>query len=141
MDRRYPDIFYVPENAEFSVREGSVKWQRTDGQTHQLTLRADEIYVLPMGYENPPGETAGGSAWRLVGVARRRQRCATSLARFRAAANRKSRNRSATSFCEGPCSWATIDRDIDQVAEILKKDFSGIYKDRHVRRTAPRGPF
>ncbi len=30
VDRRYPDIFYVPENAEFSVREGSVRW-KSDG--------------------------------------------------------------------------------------------------------------
>ena len=30
-DRRFPDILYVPENADFSVREGSVTWHRQDG--------------------------------------------------------------------------------------------------------------
>src|SRR5579875_2309479 len=27
IDRRFPDVVYVPENAEFSVLEGCVKWQ------------------------------------------------------------------------------------------------------------------
>ena len=26
VDRAYPNIFYVPENADFSVRDGWVKW-------------------------------------------------------------------------------------------------------------------
>ena len=26
IDRRYPDISYVPENADFQLREGRVSW-------------------------------------------------------------------------------------------------------------------
>ncbi|MGC3999398.1 MAG: hypothetical protein QM767_18935 [Anaeromyxobacter sp.] len=49
MDRQHPDIFYVPENAEFHVREGLVAWQH-EGQRRTLTLRATDTYVLPSGY-------------------------------------------------------------------------------------------
>ena len=37
VDRRYPNILYVPENSEFSVREGSIKWT-AGGAAQRLTL-------------------------------------------------------------------------------------------------------
>ena len=46
VDRTYPDIFYVPENADFLVREGCVRWP-VEGGTQSLVLRAGETYVLP----------------------------------------------------------------------------------------------
>src|SRR6202049_4414154 len=52
VDRRYPDILYVPENSEFSVRKGSVRWN-SEGADRQLTLRADTTYVLPNGFRLP----------------------------------------------------------------------------------------
>ena len=91
-DRRFPDILYVPENADFSVREGSVTWHRQDGQTHQLILRESETYVLPWGrrfaWKNKPGEPHG-ALWHFA----RTPRCATSPALSPAAANRKFRSR------------------------------------------------
>src|SRR5262249_14313232 len=66
IDRRYPNIVYVPEYAEFSVREGSIKW-RQDGRTQQLTLRVDEDYVLPSGYKVRLEKQFAGTSWRLVG--------------------------------------------------------------------------
>src|ERR1700728_3305108 len=49
VDRRFPNIVYVPENAEFRVLEGRIKWQLPNGESHRLTLRAGETYVLPWG--------------------------------------------------------------------------------------------
>src|ERR1022692_2725011 len=49
VDRRYPNILYVPENSEFSVRKGLVQWNH-EGATGRLTLRADATYVLPNGF-------------------------------------------------------------------------------------------
>ena len=48
------------------MREGSVKWQQPNGQTHQLTLRAAETYVLPWGTKIRLEKQTGGTAWRLV---------------------------------------------------------------------------
>src|SRR6202049_1504744 len=31
IDRRYPEIYYIPEDAVFSVRDGNVKWEHRDG--------------------------------------------------------------------------------------------------------------
>ena len=66
LDRQFPGIIYVPENAEFSVLESCIKWQRPNGESHQLTLRADEIYVLPWGTKIRLEKQIDGTAWRLV---------------------------------------------------------------------------
>ncbi len=58
IDQNYPGVYYVPENADFLVSEGLVKWAY-DGGSHHLVLRPGEVYVLPVGHEDSAGETAG----------------------------------------------------------------------------------
>ncbi|HEY2844418.1 MAG TPA: hypothetical protein VGJ09_12240, partial [Bryobacteraceae bacterium] len=49
VDRRYPDIYYVPEDSVFQLGDGHVQWER-GGEVQRLTLRADARYVLPSGF-------------------------------------------------------------------------------------------
>ncbi len=126
-DRRFPDIFYVPENAEFSVLEGSVKWHAQDGQTHQLTLRAGETYVLPWGTKIRLEKQTGGTAWRLVA-----SRADPTLCHKPCTVSGGGKSEISKSIgsivLRGPIFVSDFDREIEQVADILKKDFSVIYK-------------
>jgi phosphoenolpyruvate carboxykinase (diphosphate) len=65
VDRTFPDVFYVPENAEFNVRDGEVSW--SNGTPGRITLLPGRTYVLPSGYRVRLEKQAGGGAWRLVG--------------------------------------------------------------------------
>ena len=126
VDRKYPDVFYVPENAAFNVRDGIVKWTYKDG-THHLPLRKTDVYILPSGYKVRLEKQIGGSSWRLVG------------------------SRPDGTFCHKPCTVSgggkseisksiapmiqraplyvkDFEHDMDAVTEILKKDFSTVYK-------------
>jgi hypothetical protein len=120
VDRRFSDIFYVPENAEFSVREGSVKWQAQDGQTHQLTLRASETYVLPWGTKIRLEKQAGGTAWRLVA-----SRADPTLCHKPCTVSGGGKSEISKSIgsivLRGPIFVSDFDREIEQVAAILKK--------------------
>ena len=114
VDATYPDIFYVPENADFLVREGCVRWPVGDG-THQLVLRAGETYVLPWGTKIRLEKQTGG-----VGVAAHRRLArtacfATSRARCRAAASRRSRSPLASIIIKGPVFVADYHSDMEQV--------------------------
>ncbi len=126
-DRQFPDIFHVPENAEFSVREGSVKWQQPNGQTHQLTLRAAETYVLPWGTKIRLEKQTGGTAWRLVA-----SRADPTLCHKPCTVSGGGKSEISKSIgsimLRGPIFVSDFDREIDQVGDILKKDFSTIYK-------------
>ena len=66
IDRRYPDVFYVPEDSVFTLRDGFVRWQH-GGRTHQLTLHPSAVYVLPSGFRVHLEKQISGTAWRLVG--------------------------------------------------------------------------
>jgi hypothetical protein len=126
IDRRYPDIFYVPENSQFSVREGSVKWSHR-GESGQLTLRSDITYVLPNGFRLCLEKQSGGSAWRLVGARPRGTLCHKPCTVSGGGKSEISKS-IANVILEGPVFVGDYQHDIEQVAEILRKDFGAIYK-------------
>jgi hypothetical protein len=137
VDRRFPDILYVPENAEFSVREGNVTWQGRDGQTHQLTLRASETYVLPWGTKIRLEKQSGGTAWRLVA-----SRADPTLCHKPCTVSGGGKSEISKSIgsivLRGPVFVSDFDREIEQVSDILKKDFSTIYKTTRSEHRAKR---
>jgi hypothetical protein len=126
IDRRFPNILYVPEDAEFSVREGIVRWMA--GRAGQLTLRADSTYVLPNGFRVRMEKQAGGSAWRLVGARPRGTLCHKPCTVSGGGKSEISKS-IGNVILEGPKFVGDFQRDIEWVSEILKKDFAGIYKD------------
>ncbi len=137
IDRQYPDVFYLPENAEFSVREGCVSWQQEEGQTHQLTLRACETYVLPWGTKIRLEKQTGGTAWRLVA-----SRADPTLCHKPCTVSGGGKSEISKSIgsimLRGPIFVSNFDSEIEQVAEILTKDFSAIYKEPRSERRARR---
>lgn len=127
IDRQYPDILYVPENAEFRVREASVKWRRPEGEFHTLTLRAEETYVLPWGTKIRLEKQTGGTAWRLV--ASRADGILCHKPSTVSGGGKSEISKSIGSIMlRGPIFVSDYFQEMDQVAEILKKDFSSIYR-------------
>ncbi len=94
-----------------------------------LTLRADATYVLPNGFRLRMEKQSGGSAWRLVGARPRGTLCHKPCTVSGGGKSEISKS-IANVILEGPVFVGDYHRDMEQVAEILKKDFSGIYKHR-----------
>ena len=67
IDRRYPDILYVPEDSEFSVREGSVRW-KSDGASAAIDAARRHHLRAPQWFSAADGEAIGR-----LGVAARRR--------------------------------------------------------------------
>jgi len=136
-DRRFSDIFYVPENAEFSVREGCVQWQTRNGGTHQLTLRACDTYVLPWGTKIRLEKQAGGTAWRLVA-----SRADPTLCHKPCTVSGGGKSEISKSIgsivLRGPIFVSDFEREIEQVADILQRDFSTIYQKTRSEHRAKR---
>src|SRR5207237_617085 len=67
IDKKYPQIIYVPEDAHFDLRKQTVSWS-CHGRAESIRLSPSRSYVRPSGYklrlEKPPGDNR---AWRLVG--------------------------------------------------------------------------
>ena len=136
VDRRFPQIHYVPQNAEFNVRDGIVQWQK-DGQSRQLTLRVGEIYVLPMGYRLRLEKQLTGTAWRLVGARADGALCHKPSTVSGGGKSEISKSISNV-LLKGPVFLRDYHKDMAEVAEILKRDFSGIYIQPEEERRAHR---
>mgnify|MGYP005811244133 CR=1 FL=1 len=126
VDRRFPDIFYVSEHSEFSVRDGVVRWQR-DGVRHELPLRVNDVYVLPSGYRIRLEKQPGGTAWRLVGTRANGTLCHKPSTVSGGGKSEISKS-IANTILKGPVFVRDFHHDMEQVAEILRKDYSNIFR-------------
>ncbi|HEX4137031.1 MAG TPA: hypothetical protein VHY84_20640 [Bryobacteraceae bacterium] len=127
VDRQYPDIFYVPENADFSVLEGSISWHLLNGHSHKLTLRADQTWVLPWGTKIRLEKQIDGTAWRLVASRADGILCHKPCTVSGGGKSEISKS-IGTIMLKGPVFVTDFHRDMEQVAQILARDFSTIYK-------------
>jgi hypothetical protein len=136
VDRTYPNIFYVPENADFLVHEGYVRWPYKDGH-HQLVLRAGETWVLPWGTKIRLEKQSGGTAWRLIASRADGILCHKPCTVSGGGKSEISKSLSSI-ILKGPVFVSDYHDEVEQVASILQKDFSGIYKNPHNSERAKR---
>jgi hypothetical protein len=126
VDRLYPDIYYVPEKAEFKVQRGEVTWTR-DGVPGRLTLRAGDVYVLPSGYRVRLEKQQAGTSWRLVGTVAHGTLCHKPCTVSGGGKSEISKSISNV-VLQGPVFVRDYFEDFDEMEQILTKDFSGIHK-------------
>ena len=128
VDRRFKDIYYLPEDAEFRVPQGTISWQH-GGATVTIPLRARELYFLPNGYRVRLDKQQGGTQWRLVGVRPRGTLCHKPCTVSGGGKSEISKS-IAGAILKGPVFVKDYHHDMKQVAEILNMDFSAIYRHR-----------
>ncbi len=67
VDRIWPTVLYIPENAKATLIERCIKWQK-NGQEHRIPLLPENIYVAPSGYKLRLEKHPAAPSWRLVGT-------------------------------------------------------------------------
>ncbi len=67
VDRAWPDVVYLPENAEMDLRNQRITWPTAQGTTG-IKLLAGQTYVYPSGYKVEMSQSVKGQRWRLVGT-------------------------------------------------------------------------
>ena len=145
VDRKYPNIFYVPEDASFHLGSGWVRWPQRGADLQvcagspepaRLTLLPDRIYVGPSGYQVRLEKQHGGSAWRLVGSVAHGTLCHKPCTVSGGGKSEISKSISNV-LLQGPVFLTDYYQDMDQVAEILARDFSTVYKQPDERAGRP----
>ena len=123
VDRQFPNIYYVPRNSDFLVSEGCVKWGE-----NRLVLRPGEVYVLPWGTKIRLEKQPGGTAWRLTAARADGVLCHKPCTVSGGGKSEISKSL-ASIILKGSVFVRDFENDFRIVDEILRKDFSGIYKD------------
>ncbi len=67
IDRLYPKVLFLPEDAVISLEDQKASWTR-DGVPQELRILPDEVYVHPTGYRVRMDRHPASGAWRLIGT-------------------------------------------------------------------------
>lgn len=67
IDRNFPSVIYIPENAKATLTERCIKWNR-DGKECRIRLSPDQVYIAPSGYKIRLEKHPAAPSWRLVGT-------------------------------------------------------------------------
>jgi hypothetical protein len=136
VDKRHPDVLYLPDCARFDAPGGFVEWER-GARPSRISLRANEVYVLPSGYRVRLEKHWNTSAWRLVGTRPDATLCHKPATVSGGGKSEISKSISGV-LLDGPIFVRRFQEDMDAVAEILQRDFSGIYRNPRQSQRAAR---
>lgn len=67
IDRRFRDIYYVPEDVRIDLNSQTVTWKNAEGP-QKIALQPGITYVLPSGYKVEMAKPSAGLRWRLIGT-------------------------------------------------------------------------
>jgi hypothetical protein len=126
IDKKYPDIIYIPKDVRFDLRAQTISWPGKDGQK-SIKLIAGKTYIRPSGYrvhaEKPPTR-----AWRLVGTMSEPTLCHKPSTVSGGGKSEISKSIS-DAIIHGPVFTADFKRDFDMLEELIARDYSGRFRD------------
>lgn len=127
IDKKWPDIIYVPENARLTLRSQRVHWADVGGTPREIKLLAGHTYVFPSGYKVEMRQSVKGQRWRLVGTQAEGTFCHKPCT---VSGGGKSEISKALSdaMITGPVLIADFARDMDAAQQIIEFDFGGRFK-------------
>ena len=67
IDKKYPEVIYIPLDVRMNVQEQKITWQH-NGKTQQIKLQPNKIYMQPSGYKIEMEKHPSAPSWRLIGT-------------------------------------------------------------------------
>lgn len=68
IDKTYPNLFYIPENARADLRTQTITWSK-EGVEQSIPLLPNQVYMAPSGYHLRMEKHPSAPSWRLIGTA------------------------------------------------------------------------
>ncbi len=127
VDKKYPDIIYVPEDARFDLDKQRITWPGGKNGCG-IKLLPGKTYVRPSGYKVRMEKPGPGRAWRLVGAVAEGLLCHKPCTVSGGGKSEISKP-ITDAILTGPVFVADFKKDFDQVAELIERDQGGRFKD------------
>jgi hypothetical protein len=124
VDRQWPTVYYIPEDALATLSERCIKWTH-HGTPQQIPLSPENIYIAPSGYKIRLERHPSAPSWRLVGTVGEgvfcHKPCTVS------GGGKSEISKSLRDYMlYGPIFVSHVDKDFDKLDEIFSRD----YRDR-----------
>ncbi|MBW3596332.1 MAG: hypothetical protein KY475_03545, partial [Planctomycetes bacterium] len=122
VDRRHPQLHYIPEDALADLREQTIRWTR-NGRPQSIPLLPGRIYMAPSGYKIRMEKHPSAPSWRLIGTTGEgvfcHKPCTVS------GGGKSEISKSLWDYMQyGPIFVADFEEDIKQVQEIFQRDYT-----------------
>lgn len=127
IDKQFPDIIYVPENARFNLHKLKITWGKGK-QERSLRLLPTKTYVRPSGYKIRMTKLPGQKEWRLVGTVAEGTFCHKPSTVSGGGKSEISKP-ITDALLHGPLMSANISSDFDQVDAILKRSYDNRFRE------------
>ncbi len=126
IDRNYPDLIYIPENAGANLHDQHVAWEM-DGAVQSLPLLPGKVYMTPSGFKLRMEKHPESPSWRLIGTAAEGTFCHKPCTV--SGGGKSEISKSLVDYMLfGPIFVADPDKDFGLVDEIFNKDYSERYR-------------
>lgn len=127
IDKNYPDIIYVPEDASFDLHKQKITWGHGANE-HAIKLLAGKTYVRPSGYRIRMEKPAANRSWRLVGTLAEATFCHKPCTVSGGGKSEISKP-ITDAILIGPVFVADFKNDFDKVAALIERDYCGRFRD------------
>ena len=127
IDRNYPDLYYISENAHATVYEQCVRWTAADGTKQSIPLLPGKVYMTPSGYKLRMEKHPASVSWRLIGTVAEGTFCHKPCTV--SGGGKSEISKSLVDYMlYGPIFVADKDKDFALVIEIFNRDYTNHVK-------------
>ena len=136
IDKKYKDIFYVPEDAHFELNTQKISWL-IEGKEQGIKLLPNITYILPSGYKVQMIQPALGRRWRLVGYTAESRICHKPSTVSGGGKSEISKP-ITDAIITGPVFVNDFEKDFNLAEKIIQKDFGQRFRDPKMRHDTSR---
>lgn len=126
LDKKFPEIIYVPEDARFDLHKQRISWPG-GAKERGIKLLPGKVYVRPSGYKVRMLKPSKGRSWRLVGTVAEGILCHKPCTVSGGGKSEISKP-ITDAILTGPVFVADFQKDFDEVQALLERDYSGRFK-------------
>lgn len=127
IDRNYPNLIYVPQEARASARRQEVWWTDAAGKERSIPMMPGMVYMTPSGFKLRIEKHPGAPSWRIIGTRGEGTVCHKPCTV--SGGGKSEISKSLRDYMlYGPIFVVDAERDMDLVDQILRKDYASRWK-------------
>ena len=126
VDKQFPDLIYIPENARATIGQQRISWTR-DGREHEIPLLPGKVYMTPSGYRVRLERHPAAPSWRLIGTIGEGTFCHKPCTV--SGGGKSEISKSLVDYMlYGPVFVTDLEEDLNRVEEIFAKDYAARWR-------------
>ncbi len=126
IDKKFPDLIYIPEESHASSVRQQVWWTK-DGQERAIPMLPGKVYMTPSGFKLRIEKHPGAPSWRIIGTVGTGTFCHKPCTV--SGGGKSEISKSIRDYMiYGPIFVADIEADLDRVDQIFKRDYADRWK-------------